>query len=163
MATGAAFVRVEHMISVQLATRLHAAGLSWRPRQFDFFHIPDRDLDERVFVIADLSVDVQPLADGIAAITFNGAVEWSLDYILQQDVVWLPTEEQVRVRLGDALVRLERDAGGFVCVIRHREGDERFPAASAADAYGAALLALIERGTLSPRADPRPDATGPIH
>jgi hypothetical protein len=134
------------MISVRLASRLRAAGLAWRPRQFDFFHIPDRDLDERVFVIADLSADVQPLADGIAAITFNGAVEWSLDYILQQDVVWLPTEAQIRARLGEALQALERTEGEYVCVISHEGVTERYPATSASDAYGEALLALLARG-----------------
>ena len=54
------------MLSIQLAKDLRAAGLVWKPSLFDFFHIPDRDLDDQQFVIADLSVDVQHLADGIA-------------------------------------------------------------------------------------------------
>ena len=129
------------MVSVELAKRLRAAGLTWRPKQFDHFHIPDRDLDDRTFVIADLTVDVQPLADGIAAITFNGAVEWSLDYILQQDVVWVPSESQVRDRLGDRFHSLEHSNGGYTCVTvtgtQHR-------ADTAADAYGLALLEYLE-------------------
>jgi hypothetical protein len=127
-------------VSVGLARRLQAAGLQWRPGLFDFFHIPDRHLDDEIFVIADLSVDVQRLGDGIAAITFNGAVEWSLDYILQQDVVWLPTESQLRELLGDGLVQLRPDEGAWVCTAlvdgRHRS----YRGASAADAYGLALL-----------------------
>lgn len=131
------------MISVPLAKQLRAAGLEWRPRQFDFFHIPDRDLDERVFVIADLSVDIQPLADGIAAITFNGAVEWSLDYILQQDVVWMPTEGQLRHALGEALRSLEFRHGEWACAVSRSGSVERHVAATAPDAYGFALLALL--------------------
>jgi len=128
------------MLSVALACRLRDAGLVWRPRLFDFFHIPDRDFD-RVFVIADLSVDVQRLADGIAAITFNGAVEWSLDYILQQDVVWMPTESQIRERLGASLEALERIDGGYVC--RLVDG-AAFEAETAADAYGEAFLRILD-------------------
>lgn len=131
------------MISVPLAKQLRAAGLEWRPRRFDFFHIPDRDLDERVFIIADLSVDVQPLADGIAAITFNGAVEWSLDYILQQDVVWMPTEEQLRSLLDDRFTSLQRTEEGWVCLVDH--GAEQHDAGTASDAYGKALLATLTR------------------
>lgn len=127
-------------VSVGLARRLQAAGLHWRPGLFDFFHIPDRHLDDEIFVIADLSVDVQRLGDGIAAITFNGAVEWSLDYILQQDVVWLPTESQLREMLGDALVALRLEKGGWVCVAVVDGPHRSYEAVSAADAYGLALL-----------------------
>ena len=131
------------MLSVGLAKELRAAGLTWRPRQFDFFHIPDRDLDHRLFVVADLSVDIQPLADGIAAITFNGAVEWSLDYILQQDVVWVPTESQLRERLGDRLRELSVSDGVWECTIDLEGRIEHHQAISAEDAYGTALLSVI--------------------
>lgn len=131
------------MLSVGLAKELRAAGLTWRPRQFDFFHIPDRDLDHRLFVVADLSVDIQPLADGIAAITFNGAVEWSLDYILQQDVVWVPTESQLRERLGDHLLGLAQTDDTWECRIEIDGRAGHHQASSAEDAYGTALLALL--------------------
>lgn len=131
------------MISVDLAKRLRAAGLEWRPRQFDFFHIPDRDLDERIFVVADLSVDVQPLADGIAAITFNGSVEWSLDYILQQDVIWLPTESQLRDRLGAAFHSLDRRGDEWACAVTLGGSVRRFLGPTASDAYGSALLEIL--------------------
>lgn len=129
--------------SVELALRLRAAGLRWNPAPFDFFHIPDRHLDDEIFVIADLSVDVQRLADGIAAITFNGAVEWSLDYILQQDVVWLPTEAQLRELLGTRLTSLERAGDRWICRAGLEGGPRSFEASSAADAYGLALLHLL--------------------
>ena len=102
-----------HMLSVELAKKLEGAGLTWEPRRFDYFHIPDRNLDDERFIIADLSIDVQHLATGIAAITFNGAVEWSLDYILTQDVVWLPSEDQLRTMLGLRVLGLDRTDGGF--------------------------------------------------
>lgn len=137
------------MISVALAKELRAVGLEWHPRRFDFFHIPDRDLDDRVFVIADLSVELQPLADGISAIAFNGAVEWSLDYILQQDVVWMPTEDQLRHRLGSHLVALERTDDGWTCVIEADGVVEHHRAAGAADAYATAILSLEGRGSAS--------------
>lgn len=130
------------MVSIELARRLRAAGLVWRPALHDFFHIPDRDLD-RIFVIADLSVDVQHLADGIAAITFNGAVEWSLDYILQQDTVWVPTEAQIRDRLGDDLVALVHGPDGWTCTLADHSTTT---ASTASDAYGFALLRVLERG-----------------
>ena len=98
------------MISVELATVLRDGGLEWRPALYDIFFIPDRGLDDRVFVLSDMTVDVQHLAGG-AAITFNGAVEWSLDSILHGEVVWLPTEAQLRALLGERLVALTRDDG----------------------------------------------------
>lgn len=144
------------MISVPIAKQLRAAGLVWRPRSFDFFHIPDRDLDERIFVIADFSVDVQPLADGIAAITFNGAVEWSLDYILQQDVVWLPTEAQLRSLLGDRVTALQRSDAGWICIIDHQV--EQHEAETASDAYGMALLSVLTGRAESPTGDEQTNA-----
>lgn len=137
------------MIAFTLAKQLRTAGLAWRPAWGDLFHIPDRNLDERAFVVADLSIDVTTLVDGIGAITFNGAVEWSLDYILTQDVVWLPSEAQLRQALGDSFIALTITDTGFRCEVRSDDGTLGFEAVTAADAYG---LALLNR--LDPRADP---------
>lgn len=128
------------MLSTQIAKDLRASGLMWKPKLFDFFHIPDRDLDDQQFVIADLSVDIQRLADGMAAITFNGAVEWSLDYILTHDVVWVPTEAQLRDLLGKRLVSLENADGGYRVTITTTGGPRSFTATTAEDAYGSAIL-----------------------
>ncbi len=133
-------------VSFEMATRLRAAGLTWNPARFDFFHIPDRHLDDQVFVVADLSVDVQRLADGIAAITFNGAVEWSLDYILQQDVVWMPTETAIRERLGSHLRSLETTGDGYRCTVDLDGESVAVDAATAADAYAEAWLRLRAAG-----------------
>jgi hypothetical protein len=132
------------LISFDLARRLQTAGLLWRPVWGDYFHIPDRHLDDRVFMLADLSVEVTTLADGIGAITFNGAVEWSLDYILTQDVVWVPTETQLRSSLGTHLIGLSVDGDMLVCEIALPDGEpERHRGASASEAYGRALLSLL--------------------
>ena len=133
------------VLSVPLAKELRRAGLVWRPALFDFFHIPDRDLDDRKFVIADMSIDIQILADGIGAITFNGAVEWSLDYILTQDVVWLPTEAQLRDILADRFDGLTRTTDGFEVSIADATGTRAFAGPSAAEAYGQAVLAVLTR------------------
>lgn len=132
------------MLSIQLAKDLRGAGLAWKPTLFDFFHIPDRDLDDHRFVIADLSIDLQILADGIGAITFNGAVEWSLDYVLTQDVVWLPTETQLRDLLADDLVGLERHDAGYRVTLDLASAHKSFDGPSAPDAYGRALLWKLE-------------------
>ncbi|MDX1447669.1 MAG: pilus assembly protein CpaE [Acidimicrobiia bacterium] len=131
------------MLSIPLAKQLRSAGLQWRPRKFDFFHIPDRDLDDRLFVVADFSIDVQRLADGIAAITFNGAVEWSLDYILQQDVVWLPTEAQLRDLIGDRFRGLVAAGDGWEVLVADGDRVDRHRADTPANAYASALLAQL--------------------
>ena len=130
------------MISFDLARQLQRRNLEWTPALHDKFMIPDRDLDDRVFVIAELTIDVEEVA-GHATIMFNGAVEWSLDYIFSQDVVWLPTEEQLRDRLGDSFTRLTRGDDGFRCEIDVDGMTVVFTADDAADAYGQALLHLL--------------------
>jgi hypothetical protein len=148
------------MISVELARLLREKGLVWRPARYDVFFIPDRGLDDRVFVLADMMIDVQPLA-GEAAITFNGAVEWSLDSILHGQVVWLPTEAQLRSLLGERLVALTRDAGEYICAVDIGDQIAEYADAGASNAYGRAVLALLERGLLEPMT-PTLDAVGPF-
>jgi hypothetical protein len=131
------------VLSVPLAKELRRAGLVWKPVLFDFFHIPDRHLDDRKFVIADMSIDIQVLADGIGAITFNGAVEWSLDYILTQDVVWLPTESQLRELLSERFAGLERIATGYRVTTADETGTRHFDGPTAAEAYGWAVLSTL--------------------
>ena len=136
---------MHEVLSVPLAKELRRAGLVWKPSLFDFFHIPDRDLDDRKFVIADMSIDIQILADGIGAITFNGAVEWSLDYILTQDVVWLPTEAQLRELLADRFTTLEKTDTGYRVSMTDETGDHHFDGPTAAEAYGWAVLSTFQR------------------
>ena len=146
------------MISRDLAQALRDGGLRWEPRLFDFFAIPDRDLDDRFFCLSDLTIDVQEVA-GHSTIMFNGAVEWSLDYILDQDVIWLPTEGQLRELLGDRLRDLEKLADGYRCTVVTHGGTQSSTAATAEDAYGQAVLELLEAGGLE-KLSPPSDAAG---
>ena len=148
------------MISVELARVLRDSGLEWRPARYDVFFIPDRGLDDRVFMLSDMTIDIQPLAGG-AAITFNGAVEWSLDSIMHGEVVWLPTEAQLRSLVGERLVALTRDAGEYVCAVDIGDQIAEYRDAGASNAYGQAVLALLEFDLLEPLT-PAQDAVGPF-
>ena len=46
------------MIDVQLAQELKEAGLVWKPGPGDRFAIPDRDLDDDVFVLSNMTIEV---------------------------------------------------------------------------------------------------------
>ena len=52
------------MIGVQLARQLKQAGLVWKPGPGDRFAIPDRDLDEEVFVLSNMTIEVHTLPEG---------------------------------------------------------------------------------------------------
>ena len=82
-------------LSIPTARALRQAGLVWEPMEFDFFAVPDRELDERVFVINGMPAAVA-LLHGEPIMTFAGATEWALDYVPAGEVVWLPTEAQLR-------------------------------------------------------------------
>lgn len=140
------------MISLKLAIRLKQAGLSWQPELHDFFAIPQPELEDRLFVLSDMTIDIEPIF-GWQAITFNGAVEWSLDYILTADVVWVPTESQLRDMLQELLLAEEQPAvqltsaiSGYHCQITYSGNLHDFEAPTASDAYGLALLFLMEGG-----------------
>lgn len=127
------------MISIELARELAAAGLTWQPDNGDRFFIPDRDLDEEIFAISEMTVDVRTVPGG-KEISFNGAVEWALDAIEQHEVVWLPTEAQLREALGEHFVSLWRTSDGYACVASTNGEHRDFAADHAADAYAMALL-----------------------
>ena len=91
----------EPMVTVELARRLRDAGLQWQPQRGDAFVIPDRDMDDEVFVLSDLTIDVHELPQGVV-LGFNGTVEWALDSVEQRHALWLPSETQLRNELGDA-------------------------------------------------------------
>lgn len=131
------------MISPQLARRLRDAGLEWVPRDGDRFMIPDRGLDDQAFSISEMTVDVMDAAGG-RQIAFNGAVEWALDSIMLSEVVWLPSETQLRDRLGSAFRSLTRVDEGHRCSVEVGGRPLHFEAADPADAYSLALLHLLE-------------------
>lgn len=144
------------MISLETAQALKNAGLTWRPQLHDFFAIPERGFDDRIFVLSDMTVAIEVL-NGYPAITFNGAVEWSLDFIYQFDVVWLPREEQLQRLLMDHLAQRQPAAEPhFTLEIQPancrlslpaangRPAPSPFEAAKAAETYAQALLFLLQ-------------------
>jgi hypothetical protein len=101
-------------------------------------------MEEDVFVISDLTIDVHPFRTG-DVIGFNGTTEWALDSVEQSKVVWLPREDQMRQLLGPAFVALEQLEGGYAVVLRSSEGSlERHADIDAERAYARALLADLQ-------------------
>ena len=130
------------MLSLDLARRLRSAGLSWTPVRGDRFVVPDRDMDDDVFVVSDMVIEVHHSPGG-AFMGFNGTTEWAMDSIEQHRVLWLPREDQLRERIGDRLVRLERTASGWDVVTDDGTGEQVASAPDVEDAYGRALLGLL--------------------
>ena len=104
--------------------------------------IPDRDLEDHVFAISEMTVEVRRLAH-VKRIFFNGAVEWALDSIMQREVIWLPSEAQLRDRLGRAFEALVRTEDGYRCDLVIADEPRSYTAADPANAYGQALLDLL--------------------
>lgn len=130
------------MISVELARKLREAGLRWEARPGDHFVIADRGMDDEIFVVSHMVVDVHEFPSGERVIGFNGTVEWALDSVEQDAALWLPGESRLRELLGGAFARLDRVDGGYrvtLDVAGHRvEVDDE----QAEEAYGKALLYL---------------------
>lgn len=105
--------------------------------------IPDRDLEDHVFSISEMTIDVRRMAEG-RRIMFNGTVEWALDSIMQQEVIWLPSESQLRDRLGRAFESLQRIGAGYRCEVVVNSTHRSYEATDPAEAYGRALLDLLE-------------------
>lgn len=135
------------MLSVALAQQLAAAGLPWQPVEGDRFVVPGAGLENDIFVISHNAVVVQPL-HGEPSILFHGSAEWALDYVMLNDVVWLPSETQLRLLIADRLPAtssflLMRSETQYQCTLHVGGTPRTFSASSGEDAYGLALLSLI--------------------
>ncbi|HVX47430.1 MAG TPA: hypothetical protein VHC49_26305 [Mycobacteriales bacterium] len=130
------------MISPSLAARLRAGGLRWSPQRGDRFMLPGKDMDEDVFIVSDMTIQVHEFPGG-RVIGFNGTTEWALDSVQQQEAVWLPSETQLREKLGAAFRRLERDGSAYRVAIEVAGRSSQFEHDDPAQAYGLALLFLI--------------------
>jgi hypothetical protein len=131
------------VITLELATRLRDAGLTWTPASGDRFAIPDRDMDGQVFVVSEMTIDTQQLPTGVL-MKFNGTTEWALDSIAQNEVVWLPHEAQLRELMGSAFRRLEPAGDGWAVEAVAPDGSAiREIDLDAERAYARALLALL--------------------
>lgn len=131
------------MITCEQAVELARLGLPWKPGSGDRFVIPDRELDDEVFVVSGMSIEVSDLPSG-TEMRFNGTVEWALDSIAQDEVVWLPREDQLRSALGVRFLRLQSVTGGFAVVLEGLDAaEERHVDIDAERAYARALLAHL--------------------
>lgn len=139
------------MLTVDLARRLHEAGLIWSPLAGDRFVVDRPGLSHDVFYLADMTVEVHEFVGG-SVIGFNGVAEWALDSVALDDTVWLPREDQLRAVLGHDFVGLgkqpgEGDAdspGEVYAVVALVEGrPATFTHRDAEEAYGLATLAVL--------------------
>lgn len=128
------------MIPFALAATLRDAGLAWKPAAGDRFAIPDRGLDDEVFVVSNMTIEVHDFPEG-AVIGFNGTVEWALDDVSKDEAVWLPREDQLREMFGEQFRSLERLGDGYRVTI----GTSGYDGGSPEEAYGLALLELLRR------------------
>jgi len=127
------------VITIEQARRLRKAGALWVPGAGDRFVVPDRGMDDDVFVVSDMTVEVHDYPGG-KVIGFNGTTEWALDSIEQREVIWLPREDQLRALLGAQFRRLESAPIGYTVETAHGT----YTAEDAEQAYAVALLDLLE-------------------
>ncbi len=134
------------MISIPMALRLKQAGLKWTPKLHDFFAIPERGMDARVFVISDLQANIEKLF-GSEVVAFQGASEWALDYLVTTEAVWMPREDQLREVLVARLSkpRLSMDFTPQGCHLEVSSGSLKmdFVAQKVEDVYCQALLQVL--------------------
>lgn len=140
------------MISTETAGKLRDAGLPWRPVNGDRFAVPERGLDDQVFLINDMAAIVESIK-GMPAVTFHGTPEWALDYLWLGETIWLPSEEQLRTSLeqhfmkaGAAGYDLHYADGEYVFRFEWGGKALAFRALDAAETYAAALLYILSAG-----------------
>ena len=131
------------MLSVSLARALRDAGLDWTPARGDHFVMPDRGMDGEVFVLSDMTIEVNHVPGG-PVIGFNGTTEWALDSVDQRDALWLPGEHQLRERLADTFVGLAREGDAYRVTLSEAGTITSYDGANPSEAYGRALLSRLE-------------------
>ena len=136
------------MIGVQLARQLKQAGLAWKPGPGDRFAIPDRDLDDEVFVLSNMTIEVYTMPEG-RVIGFNGTTEWALDDVEIDETLWLPREDQLRELLGGTFQALRRRPPGYAVTLELLGESRAFEGETAEEAYAAALLHLLAAAGLN--------------
>lgn len=142
------------MLALSLAKQLKDAGLQWQPQLHDAFVIPDRGLDERPFVITEVLAYIEQLW-GSPMVTFHGTAEWALDYVLQTEAVWIPSESQLRELMIEQVAdfSLVHTADGYECHFVLRGQAYTYRARDACDAYGSALLQVLWQQAANPEAN----------
>ena len=130
------------MIRIELADKLRRAGVVWSPAAGDRFIVPDRDMDDEVFVVSDMAIEVHELSDS-RIFRLNGTTEWALDSLDSRSVLWLPREEQLRTLLGERFRSLVRSEGAWTVEVSRDDERLCFTDADAESAYALGLLATM--------------------
>ena len=125
-----------------LARKLRDGGLRWTPASGDRFVVADRDMDDEVFTLSEMTVEVHQFTSG-PVIGFNGTTEWALDSIEADKSIWLPSEAQLRDRLGGTFRSLTRVDDAWTVTIEVTGRTHEFADSDAAEAYALALLRLV--------------------
>jgi hypothetical protein len=134
------------VITRELAAALRDAGLAWTPVKGDWFVIPDKGLDDLVFVLSDMVIETRRMALGRQLLAFNGTTEWAMDTLAASEALWLPREDQLREALGEAFMSLELIPGetsGYAVAMLLGDREERFVDVDVESAYARAVLALL--------------------
>jgi len=142
------------MIATALARALRDSGLTWHPASGDAFRIDRPEVEADVFTVSEMTVEAYHHPTG-TILGFNGTTEWALDSVDLDDALWLPREDQLRELLRSTFRSLTRDADDpalpvFRVEVLVQGRTVSFEGADAADAYGRALLALIDLSSASP-------------
>jgi len=140
------------MLDLDAARELKQAGLIWVPQLLDYFILPDRNMDDRIFVISDILVTVEMLQNQ-KIISFQGSPEWALDYLITAEAVWIPREDQLRSALQASLFASDEEQSisitssleNAVCYITFQDQRLSFKAESVSQAYAQALLYSLEK------------------
>jgi len=134
------------VITRALGEARRTAGLAWAPANGDRFLVPDRDLDDQVFVVSDMVIETRRMAMGRQMLAFNGTTEWAMDTLAASEALWLPREDQLRQVLGEAFIGLEHIPGetpGYAVSTLIGNSEERFVDIDVEQAYARAALALL--------------------
>ena len=134
---------MQPLVSVDTARRLRDAGLRWTPERGDHFIVADRGMDDELFVLSDLTIEVHDYPGG-PVFGFNGTTEWALDSVPLEVALWLPREDQLRELIGDRFVGLRFADGSWRVQVRRMPDGHLLEAADpdAECAYAKALLLL---------------------
>jgi len=131
------------VISLDLARRLHDAGLAWSPENGDRFWLPERELDQTVFTVSDMVVEVRDMPGG-RVLAFNGTTEWALDAVEEHEAVWLPRLDELLDVLSKRFLSLTARSGGQVVRVQVGHRQEEHVDVGATDAAARALLSLLQ-------------------
>ncbi|MEM7034961.1 MAG: hypothetical protein AAF629_35805 [Chloroflexota bacterium] len=137
------------MLGITIAQQLKDAGVEWKPLPRDMFALPDRDMDDHIFVINFMTIGIGMLR-GEPVVTFFGATDMPLDYIPLSEAVWLPSEAQLRVILERGLVernmagmQLTSTADGYTCQIKQGDEAVSFDGFGVDEVYAQAVLYVL--------------------